>query len=244
MLISVPVLSRVFGVRPNGVLHVGAHEAEEAALYSAHEWGPVTWVEMLPEKFAQLKARFANDSNNTVLQAACWDTDGAVVPLFEASNGQSSSLLAPREHLTEHPSISFAENGTMTTSRLDSILPPSARFDFITFDIQGAELRALRGLGDRLLDVKWAFLEVNTKAMYDGCAIVSDIDEFMKEAGFVRVLTQMAGDKGWGDALYVKTRMLTRSELRWLSIKARAWSAFMSMRRVARKPRLIVDYLR
>src|SRR5262245_53144658 len=109
MLISVQVLTRFFGVHPNGVLHVGAHEAEEAIDYSHCKWGSIVWVEMLPEKYEALRIRFANDPQNLVLHAACWDTDGVSLPIFRASNGQSSSLLPPENHLIEHPSISFAK---------------------------------------------------------------------------------------------------------------------------------------
>jgi FkbM family methyltransferase len=244
MLISAAVMKRYFGVRPTGVLHAGAHEAEEASTYSALDWGPVIWVEMLPEKFEQLKVRFAQDKNNIVLHAACWDADGIELPLFRASNGQSSSLLTPRDHVTAYSSISFVENGTIKTSRLDSILPASPRFDFINLDIQGAELRALRGLGDRLSGVKWAYVEVNTKPLYDGCALIANIDAFMEDAGFVRLLTKMAKSKTWGDALYVDTKHLRRSELAWLKTKARIWAALDAIRRIVRRPRLIAEYIR
>jgi FkbM family methyltransferase len=219
MMISVKDLVRYFGVRPQGVLHVGAHKAEEAEDYAGHNWGNVIWVEMLPEKYAALKTRFANDPTNTVLNAACWDVDGVKLPIFRADNGQSSSLMTPTEHLQSHPDVTFIKEDTeITTTRLDTLLPASARFDFINFDIQGAELRALRGLGQRLADVKWAYLEINTKRLYDDCPLVTEIDTFMAPEGFQRVVTRMWSNSGWGDALYVNTRQMTSAEL--LALKA------------------------
>ena len=226
MLISVRELTRFFGVHPNGVLHVGAHEAEEAIDYRRHDWGSVIWVEMLPEKVEALRVRFADDAHNLVLHAACWDVDGVRLPIFRASNGQSSSLLPPERHLTDHPSISFVRGAEIATSRLDSILPVAARFDFINLDIQGAELRALRGLGERLANVRWAYLEVNTLRMYRDCALIGEIDAFMASAGFARIATQMAGSLGWGDALYVNTRTMPKLALRWLMAKAAAWRVY------------------
>jgi FkbM family methyltransferase len=223
MLIPVPELIKFFGVHPNGVLHVGAHDAEEAIDYSKHKWGSVIWVEMLPEKYEALRARFANDTQNRVLHAACWDTDGVRLPIFRASNGQSSSLLPPEQVLTKYPSISFAKDAEITTSRLDSILPIGSRFDFINLDIQGAELRALRGLGARLADVKWAYLEVNMLRLYEDCALVGEIDAFMGSSGFVRIATRTAGSAGWGDALYTNTRKMPKLALWWLMTKAAAW---------------------
>ena len=77
----------------------------------------------LPEKFERLKQRFEGDPNNTVIHAACWDSDGDNLPLFRANNnGASSSLLSPQLHLVVHPHVSFVEEEGIRTSRLDSIL--------------------------------------------------------------------------------------------------------------------------
>ena len=109
MLIKISDLARVWGVQPSGVLHVGAHEAEEASAYAASGWQPVWWVEMLPDKYALLLAKFAGSPSNHVLHAACWDEDGAKMIVHRAANDQSSSLFVPREHLDVYPEISFRE---------------------------------------------------------------------------------------------------------------------------------------
>jgi len=204
MLIPVRDLATVWGVEPRGVLHVGAHEAEEADAYAAAGWQPVWWVEMLPDKCAALSAKFRDDPLNRVLQGACWDEDGVALEVFRASNGQSSSLLAPHEHLRDHPDVSFQKTAPILTTRLDSLLPATATFDLVNLDLQGAELRALRGLGRHLAQVKWAYVEVNTRPLYASCCLVDELDRFMASAGFRRVVTRMAGPRsGWGDALYV-----------------------------------------
>lgn len=208
MLVPVDALAKTFGVRPTGVLHVGAHEAEEWEDYQRFGWGPVIWVEMLPEKAELLRTRFAGNKQTTVINAACWDEDGKRLPLFRANNGQSSSLLAPDHHLQAHPTVTFSTEGSMTTSRLDSLLPKQATFDFLNFDIQGAELNALKGLGSRLAHVSWAYLEINRKPLYAGCALLPDLDQFLAEQGFRRVVLRMAGNSGWGDALYANVRKL------------------------------------
>jgi FkbM family methyltransferase len=225
MLIPCSELSLVYGVRPHGILHVGAHEAEELESYRSYGWGPVIWVEMLPEKFERLKQRFEGDSNNTVIHAACWDSDGDNQPLFRANNGQSSSVLSPQLHLVVHPHVSFVEEEGIRTSRLDSILPKDASFDFINFDIQGAELRALRGLGEFLDRVKWAYLEINERPLYKGCALLPELDAFLKERRFVRIATCMVGLSGWGDALYMNTSHLSEWSLLLLKLRLsiRSW---------------------
>jgi FkbM family methyltransferase len=181
--------------------------------------------EMLPDKFRALQTRFAGDPANTVIHAAVWDADGVELPLFRASNGESSSLMKPKEHLESHPRITFAEQTGIATSRLDSILPATANFDYLSLDIQGAELRALKGLGAWLPRVKWACVEVNTRRLYADCALITELDAFLDAAGFARLLTKMAVGKGWGDALYVNSRLLPAGDVSKLRHKAMIWQA-------------------
>jgi hypothetical protein len=75
--------------------------------------------------------------------------------------------------------------------------------DFLNIDLQGAELKALKGMGEVLRQFKWAYLEVNKAELYKGCALVEDIDMYLLGYGFKRVETKWTG-ADWGDALYVK----------------------------------------
>jgi hypothetical protein len=87
---------------------------------------------------------------------------------------------------------------------LDEVIPEHTNFDFLTLDIQGAELEALKGMGRLISKVRWIFTEVNRREMYSGIPLVSDLDTFLSERGFSRVVT-LWNPAGWGDALYVRT---------------------------------------
>jgi FkbM family methyltransferase len=201
MLISVRQLGRYWAVHPNGVLHVGAHEAEELTDYQAAGWSPVVWVEALPDKAAQLQERFRGTVDQTAISALAWDADGESLTLWRANNGQSSSALPMGTHLVEHPEVRVVEDLSIQSSRLDTLLQGTAhRFEFINLDIQGAELRALRGLGDRIREVRWIYCEVNEKPLYVGAHLMSEIDAYLTPFGFRRVDTDMT-PHGWGDAL-------------------------------------------
>lgn len=226
----------LLGVRARGVLHVGAHDGEEAAFYHGQGWGPVIWVEMLPEKAAQLRQRFPDPRTDLVIEAACWDVDGQSIALHRASNAQSSSLLAPREHLVQHPDVGFADDGELTTHRLDSVLPESPTFDLVCIDVQGAELQVLNGLGKRLEAVSWACIEVSTLPLYAGAALLPEIDAFMHQHGFVRIARKMAEDHGWGDALYRQAARLSRWERLALWLRSRLWHGAMRIRLPSKVP--------
>ncbi len=220
----------LLGVKARGVLHVGAHDGEEATFYHRQGWGPVIWVEMLPEKAAQLRQRFADPGTDVVVEAACWEVDGHRLALHRASNAQSSSLLAPREHLTRHPDVRFADDGELITRRLDSVLPMDATFDLVCIDVQGAELQVLKGMGRRLDSVRWAYVEVNTLPLYEGAALLPEIDAFMCQHGFARLARKMAEDNGWGDAMYRQVAHLSRWERLALWLRSRIWHGAMRIR--------------
>jgi hypothetical protein len=76
-------------------------------------------------------------------------------------------------------------------------------YNFLNIDIQGFELEALRGARKTLKNVKWIMSEVNRAEVYENCAHVEEMDEFLGKYGFNRVETNWAGQT-WGDALYVK----------------------------------------
>jgi len=190
--ISSDTLDR-FGVLPSRVLHVGAHEAEEADLYA--RWGAeVLWVEANPTLANRLKQRGLN-----VVCGAAWSSAGPLT-LHVASNGHSSSVYPMGLHTIRHPDVHTV--GTLQTEgfRLDSLpfLP-----DMLNLDIQGAELEALKGAVGLLGGVRWVYTEVSSEELYVGQSLVPELDRWLGERKFVQVAAEWT-DRGWGDALYVR----------------------------------------
>ena len=91
MLFPIKVLFTDFSIKPNGVLHVGAHEAEELDDYVKFNWGHVIWVEAQPDLAKKLRTRL-NPKYHTVIQEVAWSRSGEKLIFNIASNGQSSSL--------------------------------------------------------------------------------------------------------------------------------------------------------
>lgn len=202
MLVSVKKLKYLFGVRPSGVLHVGAHLAEEARAYREENFGHVIWVEAQSELCNHLRETL-DPAQNLVLQAAVSDKDGVESPFYLASNSQSSSLHAMGTHRVSYPNIAVSKVQKVVTSRLDSILPLDRPFDFLNLDIQGAEYQAIVGLGHFIENVRWIYVEVNNDEVYEGIKLVSEVDSLLRQSGFSRVLTVWT-HANWGDALYVR----------------------------------------
>ena len=206
MLFSVSNLKRYWEINPIGVLHVGAHEAEEAPDYEKENWLPVVWVEGQIDLANGIKARL-DAKLHTVIQAFVWDKSGEVLRFKQTNNSQSSSLLDFGSHAKDYPDVKVREEYAVTTSRLDSCLPTHCNFDFINLDLQGVELQALMGLGEHIQKAKWIYTEVNARYVYRNCTLVKELDHFLKQHQFRRVSTRWVWGKGWGDALYVHQRV-------------------------------------
>ena len=76
--------------------------------------------------------------------------------------------------------------------------------NFLNLDIQGAELKALKGLGKYIDNIDYIYTEVNTEKVYKDCALMSEIDDFLKEKGFERKCEAIYKQYGWGDAFYMR----------------------------------------
>ena len=210
MFISVSELSRFWNIKPKGVLHVGAHLAEEAADYEKYGWLPVTWVEAQPNLVEVLEVNL-HFPEHKVIEAAIWDENGVNLKLHIASRSQSTSLLDFGTHSELYPDISYVSDVDVVTKRLDSVIDSNHMPNFINLDIQGVELRAIKSLGNLIELVDYIYVEVNKKMVYKGCTNVKDLDDFLFASGFARKCTRWYLQEGWGDALYTRsTRVETR----------------------------------
>lgn len=211
MLVSVNELKRFWGVTPNSLVHVGAHNAEELEAYTKAGWHSVTWIEAQPDKVSQL-ARII-PSHHKLIEAAVWDIDDVSMDLNIMTNTESTSLLNLGTHATEHPEVVLESTIKVNTKTLSTLIPENNVPELLTLDIQGVELRALKGYKKSLGEVNWIYSEVNCRELYEGCGLVWDLDEYLSQFGFKRVVTKWS-DHGWGDALYVNKKVKVTSVLR------------------------------
>jgi len=230
MLIPPSQLRRLFSVRPSGVLHVGAHKAQEFRDYHQNSFGKVLWVEAQENLIPELVNKVCG-AGDAVFKAVVWSESGVQLDFNVANNSQSSSLFDFADHKDFHPEVSFLSRHSVMTIRLDELIPRSETFDFVNLDIQGAELEALRGLGKRLEAVRWVYCEVNWSPLYEGIPLVGEIDEFMEAQGFTRVVTVWRPEN-WGDALYVRSRGTISDK--WLRLRGRLYETASVNRHLSR----------
>jgi len=187
-----------------GIIHIGAHRAEERSLYLSVGIRQIIWIEADP----RLAAWLEKHCDEPVFCTAIYNENHGQRDFHLANNdGMSSSLLWPKEHIWKHPGVGFGESIQVSTITLDTLIKEQGidigDYNTIVMDIQGAELLALHGMTRTLPHMDVVYTEVNFISMYEGCGLVDEVDEFLSDYGFRRILTHSTG-LGWGDALYCR----------------------------------------
>jgi FkbM family methyltransferase len=206
MLFSPKELKKFAHVDPTRILHVGAHQAEERKPY-IEAWGlnleSIVWIEGQRELVAKLE-KIVDERFEKVIEAIIWSEDGIEMDFYLASNSEASSLLTFDLHADQYPEISINATRKVKTTTLDVALKSEIDFDFINLDIQGAELPALLGMGDKLDSLRWIYSEINKRYLYTEVAQLWELEEFLSKKGFRLLAKRWTPSAGWGDAIFVK----------------------------------------
>lgn len=206
MLIPFKNIVRKYG-KPKGILHIGANIGEEAKTYHDEGVEKVIWFEGNPELFPQLNENVSKYPGQKAYNNCIGDYDGEVVLHIANNGGQSSSILELGTHKQAHPEVHYIKDVPVKINRIDTLHPLGMDgelkgIDFLNCDVQGNELAVLKGMGDLIINFRFAYLECNKAQVYKGCPDVAELDRYLKRFGFRRVETKWCGD--WGDGLWVK----------------------------------------
>jgi FkbM family methyltransferase len=213
MIFSIEQISNSFGpVR--GIIHVGAFCGSEIKEYRKEGLTNTILFEPQEHLYNIIKSKLLPaekvyniglGDEETELELNISQTEGGIVN----GSGASSSFLKPKVHLTEHPSVIF--DGTIEKcqiKKLDDVVEQEqinmSQYNFLAIDVQGYELKVLKGAINNLKHIDFIVAEVNRNEVYEGCPMINEIDEFLKNFGFTNVYTFWQS-ASWGDALYVKS---------------------------------------
>lgn len=191
-------------LKPRGVIQVGSHHGEEIELWrrlrvmQVHFEPLKSNVDVIMQKYSDIKGfTFALGNENGWKRMFTETVNG----------GQSCSLLQPKEHLRILPWIDFNGEEMVQVRRLDDIIEDGAisalDYNFMYVDVQGYELEVFKGAEHTLASIDFIFTEVNRGEVFEGCALVEELDAFLGKHGFKRVETEWHGGE-FGDALYVR----------------------------------------
>jgi len=203
MLLDFEQIVKDLGVEITGVIQVGAHFFEEKECLERLGVKSFALFEPQKEAFKAIKEKTSDMSNAMIYNVALADYKGKTKMFIEEVNmGQSSSILEPKEHKNKYPDIEFIKEETVKVDMLDNYDLFKYNFNTLIMDAQGAEMLILKGATETLKSIDIIYTEVNFIEMYKGCALIDEMDAFLKEKGFYRYA--MGNDMGgWSDAVYV-----------------------------------------
>jgi len=206
MLIPFNKITKQYDMKIHGILHIGAHNCEEQEAY--YEYGlknsQIIWIEANPKLVEQ---NLKIDKSRIIKNFICCDTDNGKTKLNIANNGESSSILELGTHSKSYPHIKYNDFVEVNNNRIDKMYNqeniPLNFANFLNIDIQGAELLALKGMGELINYFDYIYLEVNSDYVYKNCALIHEIDEYLSQYNYIRFETVWTNEQ-WGDALYIK----------------------------------------
>ena len=207
MLIPKDEIKNIFDLNNiiiNGCMHIGAHDCEEITIYNnlGLNIEDIIWIDALPFKVEEAKKREIPNVYNALIT----DKDDEEITFNISNNFQSSSIFEFGTHSNEHPEIVYVDKFNMKSITIDTFFKRNnlnaSKYDFWNFDIQGAELLALKSSINSIIYAKAIYLEVSETELYINGALIQEIDDFLSKYNFKRVLTHMT-QYGWGDALYI-----------------------------------------
>jgi len=122
-------------------------------------------------------------------------------------NPGASSLFRAR---SDYPHETYVQNEIeVESTTLERLMREEdiAAIDLLWMDIQGAELMALRGLGERLRDVRLIHLEVEFQPIYEGQPLFPEVHRYLRGRGF-RLVGFTSYSRYSADAVYAAREVL------------------------------------
>jgi len=206
MLIKLGEIIRDYDLKIRGIIHIGAHWGQEYPEYAKHNIKNIIFFEPVKSNYKMLLDGLPQDDNIKTFNFALGNEVGEKEMFTETVNrGQSCSFLEPYKHLETYPHIKFYGKEKVRINKLDNVAFDRTLYNMINIDVQGYEIEVFKGSIGVLDSIDIIYTEINFDEVYKNCCRVEDVDAFLDEFGFTRIVTEdRYRSNGWGDALYLR----------------------------------------
>ena len=114
-----------FGIKPTGVLHIGANTGQEAEEYYNNGVKKTVWIEANPEIMPSLNKHISAYPSAISINATCHMVNNLHQVLhITNNNSESSSILSFGTHSTVHPDVKVVKEINVTTKIIEGITIP------------------------------------------------------------------------------------------------------------------------
>ncbi len=139
-----------------------------------------------------------------LVESAVWNEPGTIkfFPVTNGNHGASSCFKANLDYPYEQYQQDEIEVPAM---RVDDWLNENElpTPELVCMDLQGAEMKALESMGDKLNDVQYIITEGQRKLLYHDTPLIYEIAGYLKKFGFV-LESQKEVNDWFGDYMFVK----------------------------------------
>ena len=213
MIFDIQSVAQQLNIDIRGVIHVGAFDGAELTHYRKLNLFNTILFEPQREMYNVVSHKCID--NEVVYNVALGSKDMETEMFISDKAGgmangatQSSSILQPKVHLTEHPEITFPEKEKIIVKRFDNFVQSNkidvSSYNMLSVDVQGYELEVFKGFGDYMNKIDIVIAEVNRDEVYSGCAMIEDIEKYLSQYGLKQASVYWQSTS-WGDAIYVRT---------------------------------------
>jgi FkbM family methyltransferase len=189
------------------IIDCGAYDGKDSVELHQVLNAQVHAFEPVPEVFERLKLRTRNYSSIHCYNLALSNITGKQ-DFFVSEGGSdgSSSLLAPDEHLNDHPTTFFKKIIQTESLTLDEWATVNGikKVDMLWLDMQGFEMDMLSASEVVLPGVKAIHTEVSVKNTYHGVKTYDVFKNWLLQKGFGVELEAIPSGWDMGNVLFVK----------------------------------------
>ena len=190
-----------------GIIQVGSSQGRELNRYPVSDNVRVLLIEANPNTAQLLRTQFEEQANIQVIQCAVTDQNDTAtlhIPAIESN----SSILPFTGYREIYPNLQDVQTISVESRTLDTLLVEHQLkpedFNLLSLNIHGAELLALQGATELLLHLPAIYTTVNHQNLFEGGALLKDVDQFLEQYGLHRVAQANPYHPAWGEAFYVR----------------------------------------
>lgn len=195
------------------IFEVGCADGEDTLRLAAAFPAEIHAFECNPDALVEARRRCAGVDAVRLVEKAAWDADCAI-PFFPVAKtiekesgkvisnpGASSCFEARPDYHRQY----FQTEVMVEATRLDTYCASQGimSIDLLCMDVQGAELRALKGLGGMLQQVRYVITEIEIKPLYYDQSVYPEVHAYLKSSG-LRQAAEVYRDPWFSDYLYIR----------------------------------------